>query len=317
MSIPIYLYTGFLDSGKSSRIQYDFENGVLDSSVKTLLILCEDGDVAFSADWLNQYHISCFEYNEQSEFTGAAISGIVEQIACDQIIIEYNGMWPLWVLFSALYTSRNQLFSIVRKTSVIDTETFWLYSRNSDINMRDKIQSCDFVVLNRMPPETEVEIYIRKISQYTGRAEIIVEHTDGITEHFPALCPEPYDFSSAEIQITDETYAFFCYDSEIHPEHYNNKTILLRAICVHDSDLSNGEVLVGRNIYQHCMDELFFAGLICRLGKLMPPKNYEWVEIRARATYEYNSYYGDNGLVLTAETVAHAQAPTRDISVFL
>mgnify|MGYP000841452999 CR=1 FL=1 len=46
--IPVYLFTGFMDSGKTSLIKDTiFENDFANGS-KGLIIMCEDGDVAVS-----------------------------------------------------------------------------------------------------------------------------------------------------------------------------------------------------------------------------------------------------------------------------
>ena len=45
--IPVYLFTGFMDSGKTSLIQETlFENNFAEGG-KGIIIMCEDGDVEF------------------------------------------------------------------------------------------------------------------------------------------------------------------------------------------------------------------------------------------------------------------------------
>ena len=47
MEIPVYLFTGFMDSGKSSLIRETLIEGDFSENGTTLLILCEDGEVEF------------------------------------------------------------------------------------------------------------------------------------------------------------------------------------------------------------------------------------------------------------------------------
>ena len=50
--IPVYLFTGFMDSGKTSLIKDTiFENDFANGS-KGLIIMCEDGDVEYDMDKL-------------------------------------------------------------------------------------------------------------------------------------------------------------------------------------------------------------------------------------------------------------------------
>ena len=42
--IPVYLFTGFMDSGKTSLIRQTLLEENFGDGAKTLLIVCEDGD---------------------------------------------------------------------------------------------------------------------------------------------------------------------------------------------------------------------------------------------------------------------------------
>ena len=42
--IPVYLFTGFLDSGKTTFIQGTLEDPAFNSGEKTLMLLCEEGE---------------------------------------------------------------------------------------------------------------------------------------------------------------------------------------------------------------------------------------------------------------------------------
>ena len=43
MEIPVYLFTGFLEAGKTKFIQETLENGDFDTGENTLVIICEEG----------------------------------------------------------------------------------------------------------------------------------------------------------------------------------------------------------------------------------------------------------------------------------
>ena len=48
--IPVYIINGFLDSGKSEFITYTLAQPYFQTRGKTLLLLCEEGEVAYNAD---------------------------------------------------------------------------------------------------------------------------------------------------------------------------------------------------------------------------------------------------------------------------
>ena len=45
MEIPVYLFTGFLESGKTTFIQDALEGDDFNAGERTLLLLCEEGEV--------------------------------------------------------------------------------------------------------------------------------------------------------------------------------------------------------------------------------------------------------------------------------
>ena len=53
--IPVYLFVGFLESGKTKFIQETFEDPNFDSGDKTLLLICEEALYR-----LHSCHRSCF-----------------------------------------------------------------------------------------------------------------------------------------------------------------------------------------------------------------------------------------------------------------
>ena len=46
--IPVYLFVGFLESGKTKFIQETFEDPNYDSGDKTLLLICEEGEEEYN-----------------------------------------------------------------------------------------------------------------------------------------------------------------------------------------------------------------------------------------------------------------------------
>ena len=72
MEIPVYLFSGFMDSGKSSLIRETLIEGEFSQQGKTLLILCEDGEVEFEEEELARVNTVLAMIEEEEEFTSAA-----------------------------------------------------------------------------------------------------------------------------------------------------------------------------------------------------------------------------------------------------
>ena len=52
--IPVYLFTGFMDSGKTSLIRQTLLEENFGDGAKTLLIVCEDGDEEYDEEELKE-----------------------------------------------------------------------------------------------------------------------------------------------------------------------------------------------------------------------------------------------------------------------
>ena len=51
MEIPVYLFTGFMDSGKTSMITQTLLENDFGVGARSLIIACEDGDVEYEAGY--------------------------------------------------------------------------------------------------------------------------------------------------------------------------------------------------------------------------------------------------------------------------
>ena len=65
MDIPVYLFTGLLESGKTTLIhEVAGEEGFLDPGI-TLLVQCEEGETSFDQEFLEQHEIVLINIEEQ------------------------------------------------------------------------------------------------------------------------------------------------------------------------------------------------------------------------------------------------------------
>ena len=51
--VPVFLFTGFLESGKTRFIQETLEDKRFNSGERTLLIVCEEGEEEYAPDQLS------------------------------------------------------------------------------------------------------------------------------------------------------------------------------------------------------------------------------------------------------------------------
>ena len=108
MSIPVYLFVGFLDAGKTSFVQETLEDPDFNTGEKTLLVLCEDGEAEYDPAKFAGGNVTIFPVEKEGDLSVALFKEYQRQHRVDRVLIEYNGMWNLPALYDAclLYTSR-------------------------------------------------------------------------------------------------------------------------------------------------------------------------------------------------------------------
>ena len=94
--IPIYFFTGFMDSGKTSLIQETiFENGFGDDNDRMLIIACEDGDVEYDAEKLKAANTSIVMIENEEDFTTERLQQLQDEYRPEAVFLEYNGTWDV------------------------------------------------------------------------------------------------------------------------------------------------------------------------------------------------------------------------------
>ena len=104
MKIPVYLFTGFLEGGKTSLIQESLEDERFNTGEKTLVILCEEGEVELDPTRFWGQNVTLKVIEDKSELTRENLTEMVKGRKLDRIIIEYNGMWMMNDLYEAMPT---------------------------------------------------------------------------------------------------------------------------------------------------------------------------------------------------------------------
>ena len=127
MEIPVFLFTGFLDSGKTSFIRETVEDDQFSTGEKTLLIACEEGEVEYDETVLNKYNIFLEQVEDEEDFTEAYLQECSKKYQPEKILIEYNGMWRLEKMMTMKLPRRWEIVQII---TTVAANTFDLYLNN-------------------------------------------------------------------------------------------------------------------------------------------------------------------------------------------
>lgn len=91
--IPVYMINGFLDSGKTEFIQYTIAQPYFQMRAKTLLIVCEEGDIEYDATLLKKSRTVMELIEDEEDFTAQNLIELEKKHKPARILIEFNGMW--------------------------------------------------------------------------------------------------------------------------------------------------------------------------------------------------------------------------------
>ena len=97
--IPVYLFTGFLEGGKTHIIQESMEDKKFNSGEKTLIIQCEEGVDELDVSRFYGQNVYLETVDSEEALTSENLNALAKKHRIDRIIIEYNGMWMLNTLY--------------------------------------------------------------------------------------------------------------------------------------------------------------------------------------------------------------------------
>lgn len=310
--IPVYLFIGFLEGGKTHMIQESMEDERFNSGEKTMIICCEEGieEYNISRFWGKNVYIENIENEE--DITQETLNDISEKHIIDRIILEYNGMWQLETLFMNM-PERWDIYQCVMSA---ECSTFELYNANMRSLMFDKLSACEMLVLNRATPDADRESIHKIVRGVNPRAEIVYDYPDGHIEYDDIEDELPFDVNAPIIEIDDKDYAIWYRDMGEDLQKYNGKTVKFKGLVARDPQMGNKAVIIGRHVMTCCADDITFGGLICNFKKETTLNTGDWILLTAKIKIENHPMYQRKGPVLYAESVGFAVKPNPELATF-
>ena len=166
---PVYLFTGFLESGKTKFIQETLEDRRFCNGEKTLLLVCEEGEEEYSPD---QFADSCVYIRtvfSKSELTKENLDSWAKETRAERAVIEYNGMWMLDDLYNAMPDD----WAVYQEFMFADSGTFLAYNANMRQLTFDKLKSAELVVFNRFLPQMDKMEFHKVVRGASRRAAAV------------------------------------------------------------------------------------------------------------------------------------------------
>ena len=120
-TIAVYLFTGFMDSGKTTLIKETLVENGFGIGSKNLIIVCEDGEEEFDEQELAKMNTSVVYVEDKEGFSRNFIEECVEKYHPENIFIEYNGTWEVADLVDEVLPGTCELVQVL---TTVDASTF-------------------------------------------------------------------------------------------------------------------------------------------------------------------------------------------------
>ena len=314
--IPVYLFTGFLDAGKTRFIQETLEDETFNNGDRMLLLVCEEGIEEYEPDTFAASNIYKEVIESEAELTSANLAALLKKHRCSYVIVEYNGMWTL----DTLYNNMPPEWVVAQEFMFVDSTTFVNYNNNMRQLMVDKLQSCELVVFNRFPEgDEELKMQAHKVVRAVNRrCDIAFETADHKISYDDIEIPLPYDLNAPVTEIQDEDYAIFAQDVLEQPEKYKDKIVRLKGkAAVRSRALKPGYFFFGRDVMTCCVNDIRFVPLAAEWKDVSSIKNLGWYTVTARVDVRsLPDVYNGPGPVLHVRSIDKAEPPRQEVATF-
>ena len=122
---PVYLFTGFLDSGKTTFVQGTMDDPAFNGGEEnTLILLCEEGEVELDVSKFASDNVTIVTIDDEEELTSAYLTKLQDETGCDRVVVEYNGLW----LLDTLYRELPENWVIYQEMCLMDAKVFLTYN---------------------------------------------------------------------------------------------------------------------------------------------------------------------------------------------
>lgn len=306
----VYIINGFLESGKTEFISYTLGQPYFHIKGKTLLILCEEGEIEYDDFLLRSSRTELELIEDEEDFTPSHLIELEKKHKPERIIIEYNGMWNYKNMKLPWH------WTIEQQVTTIDASTFPMYFNNMKTLLAEMVRKSELIIFNRCDGIEDLNSYKRNIKAINQKADIVFETSEGEVDEIMED-DLPYCLDDEIIALDNQGFGIWYLDSLDHLERYVGKKVKFTAMVLKPKNFPKGFFVPGRMAMTCCAEDMAFLGFACAYGDTDSLEEKQWVEVTAVVKQEYFADYNGEGPVLNAISVKKTTAPEEEIISFL
>ncbi len=311
-AIPIYLFLGFLEGGKTTFIQKTIADKKFGNGENILLILCEEGLEEYDFSQFSDKNVSLHVLEERSDLDEQILSKMAEDSDADIIVIEYNGMWHL----TDLLLNKPDNWKVFQTVFIADASSFSAYDQSFKSLVIDKLNVCDVVVFNRYANRADVNELHKAVRSVNRRAEIYYEADNGMMIVDDIEDPLPFNIEAPVIVIKDSDFAVWYGDIMNDAAKYHGKTVRFKAMITSRPELPENVFAVGRFIITCCEEDMQFCWFVALYNRYYPVQGEKWAAVTADITVQHHETENINIPLLKITDLCECDPPEPKTATF-
>lgn len=310
MNVPVYIITGFLDSGKTKFMTEMLADDGFSEGERTLLLCCEEGEEEYDQALLKKSNTVLVNLEDVEDM--ARLVELDKQYKPERILIEYNSTW----LLDSLYKSpKPDSWDLAQIICLIDSTTFELYLKNMANFMTDGIKEADLVIFNRCTEQTKKSPYRRSVLALNNTARVFFENVDGSMDDGVSDEDLPYDVKAPIVEINDDQFGVFYLDAMEHPDRYDGKTIYVKGRAFRMRGMPKKCFVFGRHAMTCCVNDIGGIGYLCKCKGELPKEN-AWIMLTAKVEAGFSPLHNRDAIILVEQNITPAKPPKEEVVTF-
>lgn len=310
--IPTYLFTGFLESGKTTCVKEILEEGNFEDGLKTLYIITEEGEKELDENLLTYNKMIPVVIDDEDDLTEEKCVALMKEHKPARVVIEVNGMWDLAKLVNETLPEN---WVVVQTFTTVNAQTFQVYINNMKSLLMSHFTMSDLVIFNRCTSEMDKPSMRRNVKAINRSAQVLFESEDGSVES--NIDEElPFDVKADVIELEDDDFGLWYLDASEHPEKYENKTIIFKGQVYRNRTFPPDAFVPSRAAMTCCADDIAKIGFICHYKDASSFKVNDWVKVTVKVKPEFSKKNQSLFPVLWADKVEKTEEPKEEVVYF-
>lgn len=309
---PVYLFTGFLDSGKTTLIKDTLNDpGFMEGTDRTLILCFEQGEVSYDEKFLDEHNAFIEFFNASTELTEEKMHELDTIYHPDQVFIEYNGTESV---SDTLLNGMPPYWPLVQILTTVDATTFEIYINAMRSMLFEQLRWSDTIIVNRCTEDMSGSMLRGNIKAINKRAQIFYEGPFGeqVTLKNGLL---PFDINADVIDISDDDYGLWYMDAVEDPKKYDGKEIIIRGMFAEKIPGMTQTMILGRRAMVCCAQDTSLCGLTVTQVKIDELNIGDWIEVQGRLKLIPMEGGGET-VVLYANRIARYEKPAEEYVTF-